>query len=187
MKRILLTCLLALLLGFLLFFPDQALACAGSGLLLWYKNLVPVLLPFMFLSNLLIRLDCVLLLTGLIHPLLGRLFGTSLYGSYAVLAGFLFGCPMGAKVTGDLLSQNLICEEEAGYLVSFVNNLSPAFIISFAVHQNLGIPSLTGPTLCILYGAPLLWALLSGSGAAAPSGNFSQRRRHPKSLKNLNL
>ena len=55
MKRILLTCLLALLLGFLLFFPDQALACAGSGLLLWYKNLVPVLLPFMFLSNLLVK------------------------------------------------------------------------------------------------------------------------------------
>lgn len=187
MKRILLTCLLALLLGFLLFFPDQALACAGSGLLLWYKNLVPVLLPFMFLSNLLIRLDCVLLLTGLIHPLLGRLFGTSLYGSYAVLAGFLFGCPMGAKVTGDLLSKNLICEEEAGYLVSFVNNLSPAFIISFAVHQNLQAPSLTGPTLCILYGAPLLWALLCRIRRRSSFREFIPKKKASKVPEKLEL
>ena len=45
--------------GFLLLFPQTALEAASSGLVLWYRNLVPVLLPFLILSNLLIRLDIV--------------------------------------------------------------------------------------------------------------------------------
>ena len=160
MKKRFLAFLLLGILIFLLLFPEAALFASRRGLDLWFGTLVPTLLPFLILSGFLIHSGLVQIPAALLAPVFGRLFGISPLGSYACFTGFLCGCPMGAKVTGDLLSQNLICEEEAGYLVSFVNNLSPAFIISFAVHQNLGIPSLTGPPLCILYGAPLLWALL---------------------------
>lgn len=63
---------------------------------------------------------------------------------------------MGAKITGDLKNQGLISSQEANYLIRFVNNLSPAFLITFLVHENLKAPALVHPTLCILYGAPIL-------------------------------
>lgn len=160
MKRILLTLGLLALLVFLLLFPQNALECARNGLALWYQNLVPVLLPFMILSNLMIRLDLVSSISGIFHPLLHLVFGTSIQGSYAILAGFLFGCPMGAKVVHDLLKERAVCQEEAEYLIGFVNNLSPAFLITYLVHENLRSPALLWPTLVMLYGAPLICALI---------------------------
>ena len=180
MKRAMISCLLALLLGFLLFFPETALSCARDGLVLWYRNLVPVLFPFLILSNLIIRLNCIDGLLKLIHPLFHLIWGTSVYGSYAILAGFLFGCPMGAKVTGDLRKQELICQEEARYLVSFVNNLSPAFLITFLVRENLQAPALTGPTLCILYGAPLLTGLVFMPRYRTAIRSFSEKKKASK-------
>lgn len=155
-KRCLFSCLLIFMLIFMLIFPKEALSSARSGLILWYQNLVPVLFPFMILSNLMIRLDLIAPLLRFFHPIFRIIWGTSVYGSYAILAGFLFGCPIGAKILGDLRKQELIPEQEALYLITFVNNLSPAFLITFLVHENLKAPALVPPTLCILYGAPLL-------------------------------
>lgn len=160
MKRILFSLGLLALLTFLLLSPQTALQCARNGLALWYQNLVPVLLPFMILSNLMIRLNLVAAIAGIVHPVLHLVFGTSIHGSYAILSGFLFGCPMGAKVVHDLLEEQSICQEEAEYLIGFVNNLSPAFVITYLVQESLQSPALLGPTLAILYGAPLISALI---------------------------
>lgn len=65
------------------------------------------------------------------------LLGTSYYGTFAVLTGFLCGYPMGAKTTSDLLNVNKISRSEASYLLSFCNNTSPAFILSYVVAQNM--------------------------------------------------
>lgn len=160
MKRFFSFFLLFAFLCYLLFFPAMALESAKNGLLLWYQNLVPVLFPFMILSNLMIRTDAVSFLLKWIHPLFHLIWGTSIYGSYAILAGFLFGYPMGAKVLFDLQTQEALSETEAEYLIGFVNNLSPAFLITYLIHQNLKAPLLLIPTLLILYGAPLLSSLV---------------------------
>lgn len=88
-KRCLFSCLLISMLFFLLLFPGEALASARAGLFLWYQNLVPVLFPFMILSNLMIRLDLISPVLRFLHPIFRRIWGTSVYGSYAILAGFL--------------------------------------------------------------------------------------------------
>ena len=160
MKRYLITFGLVLLLCFLLLAPQTAADAARSGLSLWYQNLVPVLFPFMILSNLMIRLDCIFTILKFLHPILHGIWGTSVYGSYAILAGFLFGYPMGAKVIGDLRQQELIVPAEAEYLIGFVNNMSPAFLITYLIGQNLKNPALLPPTLCILYGAPLVSSMV---------------------------
>lgn len=160
MKRCLFALILLSMLCFLLLFPQEALTAARGGLLLWYQNLVPVLLPFMILSNLIIRTDTISVLLRWVHPLFHLIWGTSVYGSYTILAGFLFGYPMGAKVISDLKKQNALTEQEGEYLICFVNNLSPAFLITFLVHQCLRNPALTLPTLGILYGAPMITSML---------------------------
>lgn len=143
---------------FLLLFPQQAVEAASNGLLLWFHTIIPTLLPFIILSSLLIKLNAIPYLTSFIFPLFHKLFGLSKNGCYAVLIGFLCGYPMGAKITADLLREEKISALEAQFLLSFCNNVSPMFSLSFIIQTSLKCPEKTIPVLCILYLPPFLYA-----------------------------
>lgn len=85
---------------------------------------------------------------------------TSYYGTFAVLTGFLCGYPMGAKTASDLLDAQKISRSEASYLLSFCNNTSPAFILSYVVIQNLKKDSISIPFLLILTLTPLMMSFV---------------------------
>ena len=131
-----------------------------TGLLLWFNTIIPTLLPFIILSNIIIRLDAMSYLTWFLSPILTRLLGISKNGCYAVITGFLCGYPIGSKVTADLVMEQQISPVEGQYLLSFCNNVSPMFIISFIVTVTLKDPSLIIPFLVILYAAPLFTAFV---------------------------
>ncbi len=88
------------------------------------------------------------------------LFGTSFYGSFAVLSGFFCGYPMGAKIIADLLLQGKISLEEASYLLSFCNNASPSFIITFLVLNTIHQKAFCIPALLLLFGTMILLSFL---------------------------
>ena len=67
---------------------------------------------------------------------------------------------MGAKTTSDLLNVNKISRSEASYLLSFCNNTSPAFILSYVVIQNLKKDSISIPFLLILTLTPLMMSFV---------------------------
>ncbi len=161
MKKWLWALLIFLILGFLLLAPVQALCASRSGLSLWFDTLVPTLLPFLILSGFLIHSGLVRSLAAVFSPLLGRLYSISPEGSYGLLTGFLCGYPIGAKVLSDLSRNHRIHPEEARYLLCFCNNVSPSFVITFLVTEQLKIPSLAGPIFFILYGLPLLYGLFT--------------------------
>lgn len=156
-----LTAVLLALLLYLLLFPAEALLGAREGLLLWYRSVLPVLFPFMLLCGILMRFD----LPSRLLPYIARpfhfLFGSSAYGAFAILCGFLCGFPMGAKVTRDLLSQDKISREEAWHLYGFVNNLSPSFILSFMAADQMRQPSWGGLFLLNILGSALIYGCLS--------------------------
>ena len=104
---------------------------AKDGLLLWFMAIVPSLLPFMILSNILIKMKVTKYINRFFKPLFGIIFGVSAEGSYPILIGFLAGCPVGAKTTAQLYKNKDIGREEAQYLLTFCNNLSPMFLIEF--------------------------------------------------------
>lgn len=140
----------------MLLFPEQVFAGASDGLLLWFQSVLPTLLPFLILSNLLIwthAVDWIVRITG---PVLRHLFRISDYGSFVVVTGFLCGYPMGSKVAADLLRERHIELSEARYLLSFCNNASPIFIISYVVLQNMAQRRLILPALVILTMSPVL-------------------------------
>ncbi len=149
---------------FLFFCPAPAFAASCAGLHLWFDTLLPTLLPFMILSGILIRADMVRPLASLLSPVFGRLLGISPEGTYAVFMGFLCGCPMGAKILGELLAKGQIQRAEAQYLLSFCNNLSPSFIVTYLLIGQLKSPALILPSILILYGAPILYALCTNPG-----------------------
>ncbi len=152
--------------GIILFFlimllcPQEVFFGASKGLLLWFQTVLPTLLPFMILSGLLISTNSIVYLDRIFGPFFRRLFRTSENASFAIIAGFLCGYPMGAKVTADLLRQGRISKTEGQYLLSFCNNTSPMFIISYIVWQNFQDKSLLVPTLFLLFLTPILSSIL---------------------------
>lgn len=144
----------------MLTFPKQTLAGASKGLLLWFQTLLPTLLPFLIFTNLLIQTNSIIYISYVLGPILRKIFKVSPNGSFAVLAGFLCGYPIGAKVTADLVKTDKISFSEGKYLLSFCNNTSLAFITSYIVIQNFKDASLLPATLLILYLSPVLCSFL---------------------------
>lgn len=147
----------------LLLFTHPAAAASGcsKGLLLWYSAVLPSLLPFLILSSILIRTGLFKYLNRLYAPCLCRIFRISENGCYAVILGFLCGFPMGAKVIADLVREKCIPAEEGSYLLGFCNNVSPAFFLNYVCLLKLGYASVPWPLVCLFYGLPLLYGLVS--------------------------
>ena len=142
--------------GAMLIFPSKVFDGAKSGLLLWFLTVLPTLFPFLLISRLLLDSCACSLLNQLFGPLIRHLFGISSQGSFAVITGFLCGYPMGAKTTSDLLRSGQITFQEASYLLSFCNNTSPAFLVSYILLNCFHNSGLVLPSILILYGTPVL-------------------------------
>lgn len=160
MKRQLLPILLTLLFFIMLVKPHETFLGASEGLLLWFQIVFPTLLPFIIITNLLVRTNTMFYISKVLSPVIQPLFHTSLNGTFAVLAGFLCGYPMGAKVTADLVTSNKISQNEGAYLLSFCNNTSPIFIMNYAVLKTLGREELLIPSIVIIFLSAILCSFL---------------------------
>lgn len=156
MKHFSSTFLILLIFAAMLLFPKAVFNGASEGLLLWFQIVFPTLFPFMLITNLLMASGGISFAAGILRRPFRRIFGVSGNGSFGILAGFLCGYPMGAKVTADLLRTNRITREEGQYLLSFCNNTSPVFIINFIVWKTLGRDFLLFPSLVLLLIVPVL-------------------------------
>lgn len=160
MKRFFSTICVILLFILMLLFPQSVFEGASFGILLWFNTVLPTLLPFIIISNLLIHTRAIDWIAKVTSPFMCRIFQVSPYGAFVILTGFLCGYPMGSKVTADLLRNHYLSLEESRYLLSFCNNTSPMFIISYVIWQNLKTPELTLPLLIILMLSPVLCSFL---------------------------
>ncbi|MCD7883964.1 MAG: hypothetical protein LUI87_09755 [Lachnospiraceae bacterium] len=142
--------------GYLLLFPQTALLWARDGLLLWYRQVLPVIFPFMFLSTLAVRTVKISDLPAILTRPLMKIFHCSAYGAFVILSGFLCGFPIGAFLTADLYRTGKISRREARLLLGFANNLSPGFILSYLSAQQMQLPQEGGWFLFQILGAALL-------------------------------
>ncbi|MCD8330031.1 MAG: hypothetical protein LUC27_04990 [Lachnospiraceae bacterium] len=97
----------------LLIWPERSCAGASGALLQWYRNVLPVLLPFLLLARLI----------SVLFPLSQRRRKQSV-----CLMGFLCGYPMGAILTGNEVRDKQITSREGQRLVCLCNLPSPAFL-----------------------------------------------------------
>lgn len=159
MKSFFSSLLCAALFVVLLFFPGLVFEGAKTGLNLWFFTLVPTLLPFMVFSNVLIRsrlIEHLLFLPGLFTR---KYLHLSPAGLYALLCGFFFGYPSGAKILADLLKTDQIDSKEASILFGFCNNVSPAFLVTYFLTLHVKHPEKAEITVCFLYIIPALVCL----------------------------
>lgn len=150
-----------ILLVFVLFCPKEALKASLEGLMLWFYTLLPTLLPFLILTNLVNALNLGSSLTFMIRPFAAVLFGLSPNGCYILLMGLLCGFPMGAKLCGDFVRSGRISRQEAQFLLPVCNMVSPAFLISYLLASMLCRTENLLPFLACIYVPVFLWALFS--------------------------
>lgn len=119
---------------FLLLYPQEALAASKEGMQLWLNVLLPVLLPFLILTGILIHTNMAGKLLQPVEVIWNKVLGVSAAGAYAVIVGALCGYPVGAKITSDLYENHQISESEAKYLLTFTNHASPVFVRTYLCH-----------------------------------------------------
>jgi sporulation integral membrane protein YlbJ len=136
--------------------PINAVAAASNGLVLWYKTILPTLLPFAILSNIFITSNIFYMISFFLHPIIRFLLPVTKEGTFPVAAGFLFGFPMGSRICSAMLQEGKLSRQEASIVFIISNNMSPMFIISYILDQSLHLPQLVLPTLAILYLPPLI-------------------------------
>lgn len=137
--------------------PVNSKTLVLSGLSNWYGKMIPSLFPFMVLSGVLLRTGLSRTLSGILYPVFGFLFRLSPDCVYVIIMGFLCGFPMGANIVSESLSLHKISEREGKLLLSFCNNIGPAYFLSF-----VSICCPYGPiflTFTLMYLVPFLYGL----------------------------
>ena len=122
MRKIYSKLIIILFIIYLLLFPNTAFLSARNGILLWFQKILPCLLPFCILSSLILAANMIPLKKPSI---------------YVMIAGFLFGFPMGAKTAADMVKQKKISPKQASNLIPICNMFSPVFISSYFVEQSI--------------------------------------------------
>lgn len=167
--------MLLLFFCFLLFFPQQSLLASKEGLVLWYDSLLPTLLPFLILSQLLLKTVLSERLTKIIGPLFRKLFHCSENGAFCALCGFLCGYPVGAKLITVQLKEQKLTLKEGQYLLSFCNNVSPMFCISCGILKAIGSKRIL-PYLLVIYAAPLLLGFFTRPATEPEASGLTQKQ-----------
>lgn len=134
-KKIIQLLFFAGMLILLLTFPALTLKYAKTGLHIWYKNMVPALLPMMIITGCMVKLNITASFASVLHPLTKKFYHLSKNGTYALIVGFLCGFPMGAKVITELYLDNKISKNEANTLLPICNNIGPVFMLTYGLNS----------------------------------------------------
>jgi len=112
----------------LIVFSEAGFHAAVSGLRLFFDVVLPSLLPFFILSELLLALGVVHFLGEWLEPIMRPVFNVPGVGSFVFSMGLAAGYPMDAVLTAKFRRQNLCTRIEGERLLSFTNSADPLFI-----------------------------------------------------------
>lgn len=122
-------CAALFLVSSMLIWPEETYQGALAGLELWATILVPSLLPFFIIAEIVFNLGIVSMLGVLLEPLMRPLFNLPGSASFVLAMGFTSGFPMGAILTKRLHEKKECTLAEAERLLAFTNNASPLFLM----------------------------------------------------------
>jgi sporulation integral membrane protein YlbJ len=120
--------LVTLLTGSLVCFPEVGVRAATAGLHIFWEVVLPSLLPFFVLSEIMLGMGVVHFLGVLLEPLMRPLFNVPGIGAFALSMGLAAGYPMDAVITGKFRRNGLCTRTEGERLLSFTNTADPLFM-----------------------------------------------------------
>lgn len=113
----------------LLIAPSLCISAAAEGLLLWFNKVIPSLLPFIILINLLVGLNMLAPLSKRLSPVTKKIWNLPGSIGFTFLMGLIAGYPMGAKIIKQLVLEKSISLSQGEKALCFCNNCGPLFII----------------------------------------------------------
>ena len=105
---------------------------------LWKDKLLPSLLPFFLISELLISYGFIELVGTLFGKLVSRVFYVPEEATFAIVGSIVSGFPSGSKYIRDLYDNNYINVDDANYLLTFTHFANPLFVIGMIGNYVLG-------------------------------------------------
>lgn len=131
-------------------YPEISFRASLDGLKLWFEVVLPALLPFFIMADLLMAFGVVHFLGALLEPIMRPLFRVPGVGGFAVAMGLAAGFPVGAKITGNLARSKLITTTEGERLIGFANTANSLFLMGAVAVGMFGRPEL-GITLLLAH------------------------------------
>ncbi len=129
-KRNVMKIIILILLVILLISNNQlVLSGASYGLMLWYQNVLPLLLPFMIISGLIENT-----VTNSSTP---KKTNSKLSSLTVVFLGIFCGYPIGAKTNAYFVKNNILSQYLGNILLPLCNNVSPMFFLGFILEKTL--------------------------------------------------
>ncbi|MGN0203531.1 MAG: nucleoside recognition domain-containing protein [Coprococcus sp.] len=191
MKEKAVSVILCLSLLLLIIFAPAVSSGAAKGLILWYSQVLPTLMPFTLILQFMLAGGTVSWLGHIMGPAITRIFGLSPAGSFCILTGFLCGFPMGALTASQIFEQKLINKEEAQLLAAACNNAGPMFLSSYILEQQLHTGNRRPVLTLIFYGSALLWlwirSRLLHTKPISPQTSFSHKKNTSVSFRQILL
>lgn len=126
----------------LVIFPKEGLQAAEEGLKVFWDIVLPSLLPFFVLSEILLGLGVVHFLGVLLEPIMRPFFNVPGVGAFALSMGLAAGYPMDAVITAKFRRSGMCTRIEGERLLAFTNTADPLFMFGAVAVGMLGRPDL---------------------------------------------
>lgn len=138
--------------------PARYINSCYNGLLIWVKNVLPCLFPFLVCTKILTELNIFSKFTKFFEKITYKLFKAPPIASYALLISMISGYPVGAKVILDLYQNKQISSKTANKLCTFCSTSGPIFVVG-----TVGTIMLKSATLgVIILSAHLISNIING-------------------------
>jgi sporulation integral membrane protein YlbJ len=131
-------------------FPKEGLEAAKEGLKIFGWIVLPSLLPFFVLSEIMLGLGIVHFIGVFLEPLMRPAFNVPGVGAFALSMGLAAGYPMDAVITAKFRRSGLCNRVEGERLLAFTNTADPLFMFGAVAVGMFGRPDL-GVTIAIAH------------------------------------
>lgn len=145
---------------------EDAFQASLFGLKLWLDAVLPALMPFFALSEILAAFGVIHFLAVLFEPLMRPLFNIPGAGGFALAMGLVSGYPLGALITARLCRQRLINSVEGERLVALANTADPLFMAGVVAAGFFHVPELGATLSAAHYLAALAVGIMGAFHAA---------------------
>ena len=158
--------------------PQETYNASLEGVQLWWDIVLPALLPFFILSEVLMGLGVVHFMGAFLEPLMQPLFKVPGAGGFVVAIGLASGYPIGAKISTRLREENLCTRLEAERLIGFTNTADPLFMVGAVATGMFHNPVLGATIAAAHYISSIMVGLTLRFWGREESNSVSNKRQH---------
>lgn len=130
--------ILTLIIIYLILSPEKCIEAALNGSKLIVNSIIPTMFPFMVVCNLLVYIDGISLYSKFFGPIICKPLGLNKSSSFAIIASYLSGYPLGAKYSTNIYEKGYISKNEFSRLINIASNVGPLFLIGAVGTSLLG-------------------------------------------------